>query len=166
MPSGHRLKAVRHHERSRVFRHEYQRKGHRIYEHYGEALAVDANGQLLSVMKMVSGRCCRHRTLPGMWRAVSASARAVLLREGGLRGGTLKLIIPQQEAPSRRLIGFRTACSTRRTARSTRTVRHTGSHPVRCGFHPAGGRGNAGNPAPAFWRWLDRAAGGRAEKRE
>ncbi len=140
MPSGHRLKARSNHERSRVFRHEYQRKGHAYLEHYGEALAVDANGQLLSRYEMVSGRCCRHRTLPGMWPGCSASARAVLLREGGLRGGHPELIIPQQEAPSRRLIGFRNGVSTRRTARSTRTVRHTGCAPLRCGFHPAGGR--------------------------
>ncbi len=102
----------------------------RIYEHYGEALAVDANGQFCPAMKMVSGRCCRHRTLPGCGRAVSAAARAVLLREGGLLVDTLKLIIPQQEAPSRRLIAFVTACSTRRTARSTRTVRQLDAYPV------------------------------------
>ncbi|QED76956.1 hypothetical protein FTV91_02695 [Escherichia coli] len=43
-------------------------KAMRIYEHYGEALAVDANStSFCPAMKMVSGRCCRHRTLPGMW---------------------------------------------------------------------------------------------------
>ncbi len=37
---------------------------------------------------------------------------------------------------------------------------------MRCGFHPAGGRETLETHAPAFWRWLDRAAGGRAEKRD
>ncbi len=38
------------------------------------------------------------------------------------------------------------------------------AHPVRCEY--AGGRWSAETHAPAFWRWLDRAAGGRAEKRD
>ncbi|WP_435052149.1 hypothetical protein [Escherichia coli] len=45
---------------------------------------------------------------------------------------TLKLIIPQQEAPSRRLIGFRNGVlDTQKRHVPTRTVRHTGCAP--CG---------------------------------
>jgi phage/plasmid-associated DNA primase len=87
-------------------------KAMRVHEHYGEALAVDANGQLLS------------RYENGIWKIIPPSdfARDVAGLFQRLRAPfssgkiasvveTLKLIIPQQDAPARRLIGFATAYS-------------------------------------------------------
>ncbi|ENG75202.1 toprim domain-containing protein [Escherichia coli] len=141
-------------------------KAMRIYEHYGEALAVDANGQLLSryengVWKVLPPQDFA-RDVAGLFqrlRAPFSSGKVASVVD------TLKLIIPQQEAPSRRLIGFRNGVLDTQTARSTRTVRTLDAHPVRCGFHPAGG-GKRWNPRPRVLGWLDRAAGGRAEKRD
>ena len=83
-------------------------KAMRIYEHYGEALAVDANGQLLSryengVWKVLPPQDFA-RDVAGLFqrlRAPFSSGKVASVVD------TLKLIIPQQEAPSRRLIGFR-----------------------------------------------------------
>ncbi len=69
-------------------------KAMRIYEHYGEALAVDANGQLLSRYENGVWKVLPPQDFARMWRAVSASARAVLLRKVASVVDTLKLIIP------------------------------------------------------------------------
>ncbi len=74
-------------------------KAMRIYEHYGEALAVDANGQLF-------------RYENGVWKVLPPQdfardgGRAVQRLRAPFSSGkvasvvdTLKLIIPQQEAP-------------------------------------------------------------------
>jgi putative DNA primase/helicase len=76
-------------------------KAMRVHEHYGEALAVDANGQLLS------------RYENGIWKIIPPSdfARDVAGLFQRLRAPfssgkiasvveTLKLIIPQQDAPA------------------------------------------------------------------
>ncbi|EBA3643040.1 DNA primase, partial [Salmonella enterica] len=81
-------------------------KALRVHEHYGEALAVDANGQLLS------------RYENGIWKNIPAAtfSRNVADLFQRLRAPfssgkiasvveTLKLIIPQQDTPARRLIG-------------------------------------------------------------
>ncbi|EFC2157174.1 DNA primase, partial [Escherichia coli] len=80
---------------------------------------------------------------------------------------TLKLIIPQQEAPSRRLIGFRNGVL---DTQNGTFHPHSPSHWMRtlCDVdftQPVDGE-TLETHAPAFWRWLDRAAGGRAEKRD
>ncbi|GHM17397.1 hypothetical protein ECZU43_14550 [Escherichia coli] len=82
-------------------------KAMRIYEHYGEALAVDANGQLLSRYENGVWKVLPPQDFARCGRAVSASARAVLLREGGLRGGHPEADYSAAGSPSRRLIGFR-----------------------------------------------------------
>lgn len=83
-------------------------KAMRVHEHYGEALAVDANGQLLSryengIWKVITPSDFA-RDMAGLFqrlRAPFSSGRIASVVE------TLKLIIPQQDAPARRLIGFR-----------------------------------------------------------
>lgn len=83
-------------------------KAMRVHEHYGEALAVDANGQLLSryengIWKVIPPSDFA-RDVAGLFqrlRAPFSSGRIASVVE------TLKLIIPQQDAPARRLIGFR-----------------------------------------------------------
>ena len=143
-------------------------KALRVHEHYGEALAVDANGQLLS------------RYENGIWKNIPAAtfSRNVADLFQRLRAPfssgkiasvveTLKLIIPQQDTPARRLIGFRnggTRYSKRRIQPAPQIA--LAAHVVRCGFHPAGGGETLETHAPNFWRWLDRAAGKNPQKRD
>ncbi|EIZ6007916.1 toprim domain-containing protein [Salmonella enterica] len=143
-------------------------KAMRVHEHYGEALAVDANGQFLS------------RYEAGIWKIIPPSdfARDVAGLFQRLRAPfssgkiasvveTLKLIIPQQDAPARRLIGFRNGVLD--TATGTFSPHHK-SHWLRTlcdvDFTPPVEGETLETHAPDFWRWLDRAAGGRPEKRD
>ncbi|MBZ9152832.1 phage/plasmid primase, P4 family, partial [Escherichia coli] len=143
-------------------------KAMRIYEHYGEALAVDANGQLLSryengVWKVLPPQDFA-RDVAGLFqrlRAPFSSGKVASVVD------TLKLIIPQQEAPSRRLIGFRNGVL---DTQNGTFHPHSPSHWMRTlcdvDFTPPVEGETLETHAPAFWRWLDRAAGGRAEKRD
>lgn len=138
-------------------------KAMRVHEHYGETLAVDANGQLLS------------RYENGIWKVVqtatfSREVAAQFLRLGSpFSSGkvasvidTLKLIIPQQETPARRLIGFRNGVL---DTQSGIFSPHHKSHWLRTlcdvDFTPPVEGETLETHAPDFWRWLDRAAGGR-----
>ncbi|EEK9993185.1 DNA primase [Salmonella enterica] len=141
-------------------------KAMRVHEHYGEALAVDANGQLLS------------RYEAGIWKIIPPSdfARDVAglfqrlcapFSSGKIASvvETLKLIIPQQDTPARRLIGFRNGVLD--TATGTFSPHHK-SHWLRTlcdvDFTPPVECETLETHAPHFWRWLDRAAGGKPEK--
>lgn len=143
-------------------------KAMRVHEHYGESLAVDANGQLLS------------RYENGIWKVIPPSdfARDVAGLFQRLRApfssgriasvvDTLKLIIPQQAAPARRLIGFRNGVL---DTQSGIFSPHSKSHWLRTlcdvDFTPPVEGETLETHAPNFWRWLDRAAGGRADKRD
>ncbi|AIJ07731.1 Zinc binding domain / DNA primase, Phage P4-associated / Replicative helicase RepA, Phage P4-associated [Edwardsiella anguillarum ET080813] len=143
-------------------------KAMRVHEHYGEALAVDANGQLLS------------RYEAGIWKIIPSSdfARDVAglfqrLRAPFLSGKitsvveTLKLIIPQQDTPARRLIGFRYGVL---DTQSGLFNPHHKLHWLRTlcdvDFTSLVEGETLETHAPNFWRWLDRAAGGRADKRD
>ena len=142
-------------------------KAMRVHEHYGEALAVDANGQLLS------------RYEAGIWKIIPPSdfARDVAGLFQRLRAPfssgkiasvveTLKLIIPQQDSPARRLIGFRNGVLD--TATGTFSPHHK-SHWLRTlcdvDFTPPVEGETLETHAPNFWRWLDRAASGNPTKR-
>ncbi|MET3066926.1 primase-helicase zinc-binding domain-containing protein [Atlantibacter hermannii] len=143
-------------------------KAMRVLEHYGEALAVDANGQLLS------------RYENGIWKVIPPSdfARDVARLFQRLRApfssgriasvvDTLKLIIPQQDTPARRLIGFRNGVL---DTQSGIFSPHSKAHWLRTlcdvDFTPPVEGETLETHAPNFWRWLDRAAGGRADKRD
>ncbi|WP_455648658.1 primase-helicase zinc-binding domain-containing protein [Kluyvera sp.] len=143
-------------------------KAMRVHEHYGEALAVDANGQLLS------------RYEAGIWKIIPPSdfARDVAGLFQRLRApfssgkiasvvDTLKLIIPQQDAPARRLIGFRNGVLDTSTGVFSP---HSKAHWLRTlcdvDFTPPVEGEALETHAPNFWRWLDRAAGSRADKRD
>ena len=143
-------------------------KAMRVHEHYGEALAVDANGQLLS------------RYEAGIWKIIPPSdfARDVAGLFQRLRApfssgkiasvvDTLKLIIPQQAAPTRRLIGFRNGVLDTSTGVFSP---HSKAHWLRTlcdvDFTPPVKGETLEAHAPNFWRWLDRAAGSRADKRD
>jgi hypothetical protein len=58
-------------------------KAMRVHEHYGEALAVDANGQLLSRYENGIWKVFRRPILPAMWPDCS-SACAPRSRRGKL----------------------------------------------------------------------------------
>lgn len=143
-------------------------KAMRVHEHYGEALAVDANGQLLS------------RYEAGIWKIIPPSdfARDVAGLFQRLRApfssgkiasvvDTLKLIIPQQDIPARRLIGFRNGVLDTSTGVFSP---HSKAHWLRTlcdvDFTPPVEGEALETHAPNFWRWLDRAAGGRPDKRD
>ncbi|HCT4840894.1 TPA: toprim domain-containing protein [Enterobacter hormaechei] len=142
-------------------------KALRVHEHYGEALAVDANGQLLS------------RYDNGIWKNIPAAtfSRNVADLFQRLRAPfssgkiasvveTLKLIIPQQAAPARRLIGFRNGVL---DTQSGIFSPHSKSHWLRTlcdvDFTPPVEGETLETHAPNFWRWLDRAASGNPTKR-
>ncbi|EPQ8349152.1 TPA: primase-helicase zinc-binding domain-containing protein [Escherichia coli] len=143
-------------------------KAMRVHEHYGEALAVDANGQLLSryengIWKNIPAATFS-RNVADLFRRVRApfsSGRITSVVE------TLKLIIPQQEAPARRLIGFRNGVL---DTQSGLFSPHSKSHWLRTlcdvDFTPPVEGETLETHAPNFWRWLDRAASGRPEKRD
>ncbi|EBV1499157.1 DNA primase [Salmonella enterica subsp. enterica serovar Moroto] len=143
-------------------------KALRVHEHYGEALAVDANGQLLS------------RYENGIWKNIPAAtfSRNVADLFQRLRAPfssgkiasvveTLKLIIPQQDTPARRLIGFRNGVL---DTQSGLFSPHSKSHWLRtlCNvdFTPPVEGEMLETHAPNFWRWLDRAAGKNPQKRD
>jgi len=143
-------------------------KALRVHEHYGEALAVDANGQLLS------------RYENGIWKNIPAAtfSRNVADLFQRLRAPfssgkiasvveTLKLIIPQQDTPARRLIGFRNGVL---DTQSGIFSPHHKSHWLRTlcdvDFTPPVKGEMLETHAPNFWRWLDRAAGKNPQKRD
>ncbi|BDA95971.1 DNA primase [Citrobacter freundii] len=143
-------------------------KALRVHEHYGEALAVDANGQLLS------------RYENGIWKNIPAAtfSRNVADLFQRLRAPfssgkiasvveTLKLIIPQQDTPARRLIGFRNGVL---DTQSGLFSPHNKSHWLRTlcdvDFTPPVDGETLETHAPNFWRWLDRAAGKNPQKRD
>ncbi|HAS1514556.1 TPA: DNA primase, partial [Enterobacter hormaechei] len=130
--------------------------------------AVDANGQLLS------------RYEAGIWKIIPPSdfARDVAGLFQRLRApfssgkiasvvDTLKLIIPQQDAPARRLIGFRNGVLDTSTGVFSP---HSKAHWLRTlcdvDFTPPVKGETLEAHAPNFWRWLDRAAGSCADKRD
>lgn len=142
-------------------------KAMRVHEHYSEALAVDPNGQLLS------------RYEAGAWKVISPAdfSRDVAALFQRLRAPfssgkiasvveTLKLIIPQQETPERRLIGFRNGVL---DTRSGTFSPHSKAYWLRTlcevDFTPPVDGESLEIHAPNFWRWLDRAASYQQEKR-
>ncbi|UXY10063.1 primase-like DNA-binding domain-containing protein [Kosakonia sp. ML.JS2a] len=143
-------------------------KALRVHEHYGEALAVDANGQLLSryengIWKNIPAATFS-RNVADLFRRIRApfsSGKITSVVE------TLKLVIPQQDAPARRLIGFRNGVL---DTQSGIFSPHHKSHWLRTlcdvDFTPPVEGETLETHAPHFWRWLDRAAGGNAAKRD
>ncbi|EQA4283797.1 primase-helicase zinc-binding domain-containing protein [Cronobacter dublinensis] len=143
-------------------------KAMRVHGHYGEALAVDANGQLLSryesgIWKVVSPAEFA-RDVAGLFqrlRAPFSSGRIASVVE------TLKLIIPQQASPARRLIGFRNGVL---DTQSGIFSPHHKSHWLRTlcdvDFTPPVAEETLETHAPNFWRWLNRAASQNPQKRD
>lgn len=143
-------------------------KAERVAEHYRNALAVDASGEILSryragAWKVISGKQFE-RDVAKLFQRLRAPFSA-----GKISGvvDTLKLMLPQQSDPARRLIGFRNGVLDTRTGSFSphrkcfwlRTVSEVDF------TAPVKGETLA-NHAPHFWQWLDRAAGRDAAKRD
>ncbi|EOC1424919.1 toprim domain-containing protein [Cronobacter dublinensis] len=143
-------------------------KAMRVHEHYGEALAVDANGQHLSryengIWKIIPPSDFA-RDVAGLFRRLRApfsSGKIASVVE------TLKLIIPQQDTPARRLIGFRNGVL---DTKSGTFSPHHKAYWLRTlcdvDFTPPVAGETLEAHAPHFWRWLDRAAGKNPQKRD
>ena len=91
-------------------------KAERVAEHYRSALAVDASGEILSryrsgAWKVISGKQFE-RDVAKLFQRLRAPFSA-----GKISGvvDTLKLMLPQQADPARRLIGFRNGVLDTRT---------------------------------------------------
>ena len=143
-------------------------KAERVAEHYRSALAVDASGEILSrycsgAWKVISGKQFE-RDVAKLFQRLRAPFSA-----GKISGvvDTLKLMLPQQADPARRLIGFRNGVLDTRTGgfsphskdfwlRTVSEVDYT---------KPVQGETLADH-APHFWQWLDRAAGRDPAKRD
>ncbi|WP_312055170.1 phage/plasmid primase, P4 family [Pantoea brenneri] len=143
-------------------------KAERVAEHYLSALAVDASGEILSryrsgAWKVISGKQFE-RDVGKLFQRLRAPFSA-----GKISGvvDTLKLMLPQQADPARRLIGFRNGVLDTRTGgfsphskdfwlRTVSEVDYT---------KPVQGETLADH-APHFWQWLDRAAGRDPAKRD
>ncbi|KAA5975230.1 MULTISPECIES: phage/plasmid primase, P4 family [unclassified Pantoea] len=143
-------------------------KAERVAEHYRSALAVDASGEILSrylsgAWKVISGKQFE-RDVAKLFQRLRAPFSA-----GKISGivDTLKLMLPQQADPARRLIGFRNGVLDTRTGgfsphskdfwlRTVSEVDYT---------KPVQGETLADH-APHFWQWLDRAAGRVPAKRD
>ncbi|WP_053144984.1 phage/plasmid primase, P4 family [Erwinia billingiae] len=143
-------------------------KAERVSEHYHERLAVDVSGEILSryqsgAWKVMPGNQFR-REVAALFLKVGASFSST--KVAGIVD-TLKLIVPQQAEPARRLIGFRNGVLDTRTATFSphrkdywlRTVSDVDF------TSPVTGE-TLESHAPHFWQWLDRAAGRSAEKRD
>ncbi|WP_455915831.1 phage/plasmid primase, P4 family [Pantoea agglomerans] len=143
-------------------------KAERVSEHYHERLAVDSSGEILSryqsgAWKVMPGNQFR-REVAALFLKVGAS-----FSSGKVANivDTLKLIVPQQAEPARRLIGFRNGVLDTRTATFSphrkdywlRTVSDVDFTP------PVPGE-TLESHAPHFWQWLDRAAGRSEDKRD
>ncbi|MGA7506877.1 MAG: phage/plasmid primase, P4 family [Erwinia billingiae] len=143
-------------------------KAERVAQHYRSALAVDGSGEILSryrsgAWKVISGRQFE-RDVAKLFQRLRAPFSA-----GKISGvvDTLKLMLPQQADPARRLIGFRNGVLDTRTGGFSphnkdywlRTVSDVDFTP------PLPGE-TLENHAPHFWQWLDRAAGRSADKRD
>ncbi|WP_394515938.1 DNA primase [Pantoea sp. SGAir0430] len=143
-------------------------KAERVAEHYRSSLAVDASGEIL----------CRYEA--GAWKVISGNqfGRDVAKLFQRLRApfsagkvagvvDTLKLMLPQQAAPQRQLIGFRNGVLDTRTGAFSPHRRENWLRTISDVDYtrPVAGE-TLEYHAPHFWQWLDRAAGRSAEKRD
>lgn len=143
-------------------------KAERVAEHYRSALAVDGSGEILSryrsgAWKVISGKQFE-RDVAKLFQRLRAPFSA-----GKISGvvDTLKLMLPQQAEPARRLIGFLNGVLDTRTGGFSP---HSKDYWLRTvsdvDFTPPVPGETLESHAPHFWQWLDRAAGRSAEKRD
>lgn len=143
-------------------------KAELLVAHYGEALAVPPVGEEICRYENGAWQVMEAKTLRREIAALFQKVRAPFSAAGiGSVLDTLKLMVPQMGEPSRRLIGFRNGVYDTTTGtfsphrrehwlRTVNSVDYTAPRPGE----------NLANHAPAFWRWLTRAAGHNHDKQE
>ncbi len=143
-------------------------KAELLVAHYGEALAVPPVGEEICRYENGAWQVMEAKTLRREIAALFQKVRAPFSAAGtGSVLDTLKLMVPQMGKPSRRLIGFRngvfdTATGTFSPHRHEHWLRTVNSVDYTA---PRSGE-NLADHAPAFWRWLTRAAGHNHDKQE
>ncbi|MGV6480547.1 phage/plasmid primase, P4 family [Pantoea agglomerans] len=143
-------------------------KAERVAEHYRSALAVDASGEILSryhsgAWKVISGKQFE-RDVAKLFQRLRAPFSA-----GKISGvvETLKLMLPQQADPARRLIGFRNGVLDTRTGGFSPHSKDFWLRTVSEADYTKPVQGETlADQAPHFWQWLDRAAGRDPAKRD
>ncbi|WP_039659488.1 primase-helicase zinc-binding domain-containing protein [Pantoea sp. MBLJ3] len=143
-------------------------KAELLVAHYGEALAVPPVGEEICRYENGAWQVMEAKTLRREIAALFQKVRAPFSAAGiGSVLDTLKLMVPQMGEPSRRLIGFRNGVYDTTTGtfsphrhehwlRTVNSVDYTAPRPGE----------NLADHAPAFWRWLTRAAGHNHDKQE
>ncbi|TPE12128.1 DNA primase [Pantoea vagans] len=143
-------------------------KAELLVAHYGEALAVPPVGEEICRYENGAWQVMEAKTLRREIAALFQKVRAPFSAAGiGSVLDTLKLMVPQMGEPSRRLIGFRNGVYDTTTGtfsphrrehwlRTVNSVDYTAQRPGE----------NLADHAPAFWRWLTRAAGHNYDKQE
>ncbi len=143
-------------------------KAELLVAHYGEALAVPPVGEEICRYENGAWQVMEAKTLRREIAALFQKVRAPFSAAGiGSVLDTLKLMVPQMGEPSRRLIGFRngvfdTATGTFSPHRREHWLRTVNSVDYTA---PRPGE-NLADHAPAFLRWLTRAAGHNHDKQE
>lgn len=141
-------------------------KAEKIRQHYRDALAIDAFGETFfqyqhGAWKVLSNRNLG-RDIAALFQKIQAPFTA-----SGINSvlDTLKLIIPMQAEPQRRLIGFRNGVLDTVTGQFKPHRREHWLHTVNdVDYTPFKEGENLPDNAPYFWGWLARAAGNNEEK--
>ncbi|WP_224653189.1 primase-helicase zinc-binding domain-containing protein [Pectobacterium versatile] len=143
-------------------------KAEKIRDHYRDTLAIDAFGETFFQYQNGAWKVLPYRLLSRDIAALFQKIQAPFTASGiGSVLDTLKLIIPMQEKPQRRLIGFRNGVfdtvsgefKPHRREHWLNTVNDVDCTPFKAGE-------NLADNAPHFWRWLTRAAGNHPDKQE
>lgn len=143
-------------------------KAELLVAHYVQALAVPPVEEEICRYENGALQVIEAKTLRREIAALFQKVRAPFSAAGiGSVLDTLKLMVPQMGEPSRRLIGFRNGVYDTTTGtysphrrehwlRTVNSVDYTAPRPSK----------NLVDHAPAFWRWLTRAAGHNHDKQE
>ncbi|MER3384075.1 phage/plasmid primase, P4 family [Pectobacterium aroidearum] len=141
-------------------------KAEKIRQHYRDELAIDAFGETFfqyqnGAWKVLNKRNLE-RDIAALFRKIQAPFTASSIDSVV---NTLKLIIPMQSEPQRRLIGFRNGVFDTVTGQFKPHRREHWLHTVNdVDYTPFKEGENLPDNAPNFWRWLARAAGNNEEK--
>lgn len=143
-------------------------KAELLVAHYGNALAVPPVGEEICRYENGAWLVVPQQTLRREIAALFQTARAPF-SAAGINSilDTLKLMVPQMGDPARRLIGFRNGVYDTATGTFSPHARENWLRSVNSVSYtePKPGESLAEH-APAFWKWLTRAAGRNHDKQE
>ncbi|NAT79105.1 DNA primase [Dickeya dadantii] len=141
-------------------------KAEKIRDHYRDTLAIDAFGETFFQYQNGAWKALPYRLLSRDIAALFQKIQAPFTASSiGSVLDTLKLIIPMQAKPQRRLIGFRNGVFDTVSGEFKPHRREHGLHTVNdVDYTPFKEGENLADNAPHFWRWLTRAAGHNEDK--